>query len=239
MQNPYKSESSNLHKGHRARVKEHFVRSGGEDFTDVQMLEMALFFAIPQGDTNELAHRLMNKFGSISAVLDAPHEQLTDVPGIGDNAASFLNFSVALARRYRLDKIADDNLFENADKIGRYLMAFLMGASGEQTVLMCLDGKRRLLFCEKVFSDGMTEMTPAIVRKIAELALSHRAHGVVLAHNHPSGICEPSEYDITATNALNMALAGVGITLIEHYVITDEEYSPIMSYIAEHGYENI
>lgn len=220
-------------------MKERFARSGGEDFTDVQLLEMALFFAIPQGDTNELAHRLMNKFGSVSAVLDAPREQLTDVPGIGDNAASFLNFTVALARRYRIDKIADDNVFENADKIGRYLLAFFMGVRGEQTVLMCLDGKRRLLSCEKVFSDGMTEMTPAVARRIAELALSLRAQGVVLAHNHPSGICEPSEYDITATNALNMALAGVGITLIEHYVITDEEFLPIKSYITEHGYENV
>ena len=236
--NRYKNQNSNLHKGHRARVKERFRKTGLDGFTEVQILEMALFFGVPQGDTNDLAHRLLNRFGSFSAVCDAGYEQLMEVTGVGENTATYLKSIPALCRAYRLDKISADNLFESEERIGRYLLAYFMGEHTEKTVLLCLDRKRRLLGCETVFSDGMDSITSAKSRRVAELALSYHADGVVLAHNHPSGICEPSEFDITSTNALDLALHGVGIHLIEHYVITEEEYLGIKKFIRNYGYEN-
>ena len=198
---------------------------------------MALFFGIPQGDTNDLAHRLLDRFGSFSAVLDAPYEQLLEINGMGENAATFLRCLPALCRKYRLDRIASNNLFESDEKIGRYLLAYFMGEQVERSVLLSFDGKRRLLGVDRPFSSGLTDMAEITTRRIAELALAHRAHYVVLAHNHPSGICEPSEFDITATNALDYALHSVGLQLIEHYVVTEEEFCGIKAFIHDGGYE--
>ena len=232
----YKNDDSELHKKHRQRVKAKFRKTGFESFSDVEILEMALFFAKPQGDTNPLAHHLINRFGSLSAVFDASYSQLTEVPGIGENAATLLTSIVALCRAYRLDKIMDDNVFESEEKIGRYLMAYFMGEHTEKTVILCFDRRRRLLGCEKVFAEGMDNMSSAKIRRVAELALTHKAAAVVMAHNHPSGIVEPSEFDMASTNGLKASLSGVGIHFIEHYIVTNENYLGIVRYMEDFGY---
>ncbi|MCI8590313.1 MAG: hypothetical protein HFE77_06340 [Clostridiales bacterium] len=232
----YKNEDSELHKKHRQRVKEKFRKTGFESFSEIEILEMALFFAKPQGDTNPLAHQLINRFGSLSAVFDASYNQLREVPGIGENAATFLMSIVAFCRAYRLDKIMDDNVFESEEKIGRYLMAYFMGEHTEKTVILCFDRRRRLLGCETVFAEGMDNMSSAKIRRVAELALAHKAAAVVMAHNHPSGIVEPSEFDMASTNGLKASLSGVGIHFIEHYVVTNEDYLGIIKYMEDFGY---
>ena len=220
----YKSDDSELHKKHRQRVKAKFRKTGFESFSDVEILEMALFFAKPQGDTNPLAHHLINRFGSLSAVFDASYSQLTEVTGIGENAATLLTSIVALCRAYRLDKIMDDNLFESEEKIGRYLMAYFMGEHTEKTVILCFDRRRRLLGCEKVFAEGMDNMSSAKIRRVAELALTHKAAAVVMAHNHPSGIALPSDDDCAATTQAVQALRTIGVALADHIIVADDDF---------------
>ena len=232
----YKNDRSELHKGHRKRVKDKFIANGLEDFTDIQTLEAALFFCIPQGDTNEIAHRLINKFGSLSAVFDATDEQLLSVPGVGYNTYTFLKFMPELMRRYRMDKISDDNIFESREKIARYLSAYFMTATSECAVVMCFDKKRRLLGTSSIPPESVGAMSNA--RRIAELAITMKADSIVLAHNHPSGICAPSNVDISATNSLCASLSAVGINLLEHYIIAGEEYLGLKDYIITYGYKN-
>lgn len=232
----YKNEKSELHKGHRQRVKEKFIQNGLKDFTDVQVLEAALFFCIPQGDTNDIAHRLLNKFGSLSAVFDASDEYLLSVQGVGENTRTFLRFMPELMRRYRMDKIADDNVFESKEKIARYLSAYFMTSKSEHAVVLCFDKRRRLLGEETLTPDSVNAASGS--RKIAEIAISMKADSVVLAHNHPSGICEPSNVDISTTNAIELSLSSIGINLIEHFIITCDNYIGLKEYISIHGYEN-
>lgn len=231
----YKNEKSEVHKGHRKRVKDKFMRDGLDTFTDVQALEMTLYFCIPQGDTNELAHELLNKFGSFSAVFDATPEQLEGISGIGENTKVFLKYIPALLRRYRIDKIADDNIFESKDKTVRYLMAYFMTDTREKGIVMAFDRKRRLLGAIPMPAAYIGTST-ANAREIAELAISMKSDAIIIAHNHPSGICEPSEADISATNSLDFALSAVGINLIEHYIVTDDKYLGIKEYIRTNGY---
>ena len=91
------------HKGHRERLKNRFLGTGLDSFTDVQALELLLFYAIPMKDTNPIAHALLNRFGSLSQVLDAPVEELKKVPGISDHAAVLLHLTTELARFYQVD----------------------------------------------------------------------------------------------------------------------------------------
>lgn len=233
----YKNEKSEFHKGHRKRVKDNFMKNGLDIFTDVQALEMALFFCVPQGDTNELAHKLINKFGSFSAVFDATPEQLENVPGVGENTKVFLKYIPALLRRYRIDKITDDNIFETSDKTGRYLMAYFMTEVREKWVVMAFDRKRRLLGTIPV-PESYIGTYSSNARELAELAISMKADAIIIAHNHPSGIYEPSEADISVTNAIDFSLSAVGINLVEHYIVTDNHYLGIKEYIRKNGYIN-
>ena len=94
---------ASIHKGHRERLKERFLTEGLDNFTDTQALELLLFYAIPQKDTNPIAHELLAHFGSLSRVLEAPVEELKKVPGISDHSATLLSLVTALSRYYQVD----------------------------------------------------------------------------------------------------------------------------------------
>ena len=231
---PYKSDASNLHAGHRARMKKRFITEGLDGFSDVQVLELLLFYCMPQGDTNEIAHRLINKFGSVSGVLDASPSQLIECEGIGEHTATFITALPALCRRYRMDKICTDNVFESKNKIERYLIACYMQARSEYTVVLCLDNNRRLVNTVTLHEGSQTYNT-SNTHRIAEIAMANNVRHIVLAHNHPSGICEPSEEDILSAGEMRVALELVGINLVEHYIITSEQACGILEYTNEHG----
>ncbi len=228
----YLNEKSNMHSGHRSRLKEKFLKEGLDSLNEIQVLEMLLFYCIPQGDTNETAHALLSKYGSLSSVLDAPFESLIECPGIGTHTATFIRTLPALCRRYRLDKIMSNKIFSDREKICRYLSAYFMDIKNEQAILMCFDAKCRLICTEKLSLPTSDFAVSISSRRVAEVSLACHANAVVLAHNHPSGMCEPSQSDISLTNEISCALRGVGVTLIEHFVITDEQTYGILEHMA-------
>ncbi len=103
-----------IHSGHRARVKQRFLRGGLDSFDDHQVLELLLFYALPQRDVNELAHALLNHFGTLSAVFDAPEQELLQVPGIGENAAVLVKLLPQIARRYLISKESESGVVRTA-----------------------------------------------------------------------------------------------------------------------------
>lgn len=239
MNKVYKNEESNLHAGHRKRLKDKYLTLGIGGMKDEEILELLLFYALPQKDTAPLARQLLTRFGSLSAILDTPRERLLEVKGINEHSSLFLSLLTDIGKLYRMDKINADNLYESKEKIGRYVTVLLGAERRERTALLCFDRQRRLLSSEVIFDEDIGRLSTPHIRKICSRALGVGAYSVVLAHNHTSGITEPSENDLSSTNALEISLGGVGIQLIEHFVVTDESYIGIKEFIESNGYDNL
>ena len=213
-----------IHNGHRQRLKDRFLQEGLDRFTDVQVLELLMFYCIPRQDTNELAHRLLTHFGSLSQVLDADIEELTKVDGIGVNAATYLKLIPAAGRYYNVDRVKfEDKPLLTIEDCGRYLLPFFQGRCNEMVFLLCLDAKCKVLCCRQV-GEGSINSAGIPIRRVVEMALAAKASTVILAHNHPSGIALPSREDIASTQRIAVALDAVDVILSDHLVVADNDY---------------
>ena len=212
-----------IHDGHRQRLKERFLRSGLDNFTDIQVLELALFYCIPRKDTNPIAHALLDHFGSLSQVLEASVEELQKVPGIGENTALYLTMLTQIGRFYLVDRSQREVILPTIDKCGAYLVPFFFGRTVETVFLLCLDAKCKVLCCREI-GEGSVNSAGISVRRIVEVALGTNATTVVLAHNHPSGIALPSAEDVQTTRRVAAALSAVEVQLADHIVVADGDY---------------
>ena len=215
--------TESLHKGHRERLKQRFLEEGLDNFTDFQVLELLLFYAIPQRDTNPIAHALMDHFGSLSQVLDAPVEELKKVEGIKDNAATLLALVTQLCRYYQVDSAQRVEILNSLDACGVYLLPRFFGRVRETVFLLCLDAKCKVICCKEI-GEGSVNAASISIRKVVETALNANATSVVLAHNHPSGIAVPSREDVITTRQLATALGAMDIMLADHIVVADEDF---------------
>ena len=212
-----------IHDGHRQRLKDRFCKEGLDNFEEHQVLELLLFYCIPRVDTNPIAHALLQKFGSLSQVLEAPVEELEKVPGIGHNAAVFLSLITAAGRYYQVNCAARTVILTSIDACGRYLLPFFYGRRNETVYLLCLDAKCKVLCCKEI-GEGSVNSAGVPIRRIVETALAANATSVVLAHNHPSGLAVPSDADVQTTRRVAMALDAVEIGLIDHIVVADDDF---------------
>lgn len=211
------------HDGHRERLRQRFMKHGLDVMPDDQVLELLLFYAVPRQDTNVLARRLLAHFGSISAVLEAPLQELKSVGGIGDNAAVLLQLITPLARRYLLSRTQDGAVLSSTQACGEYLLPYFFGAKEELVYLLCLDGKCKVLAC-RLLQTGSVNSAGFSIRKAAEAAMACNASSVVLAHNHTSGVALPSQADLDTTQRLRDALEPLGILLADHIVVADNDF---------------
>ena len=212
-----------IHDGHRQRLKDRFQKEGLDGFTEVQALELLLFYALPRQDTNPIAHRLLERFGSFSNVLDASVERLTEVEGVGEHAAIFLQAVQALSRYYDLSKVRQEHCLQTIADCGRYLIPYFKNRRNETVFLLSLDAKLKVLECREV-GEGSINYASVPVRRVVEMALEAGATSVVLAHNHPSGIAVPSLDDLQTTRRVAKALSAVEIVLVDHLVVADDDY---------------
>ena len=215
--------SESIHKGHRQRLKERFLQEGLDNFTDIQALELALFYAIPRKDTNPIAHALLERFGSLDQVLEAPVEELAKVPGMGESAAILLHMITEMGRYYLVSRSIQNRVLPTLDDCANYLVPFLYGRRVETVFLLCLDAKCKVLCCKEV-GEGSVNSAGISIRKIVETALGANASAVVLAHNHPSGVAIPSGEDVQTTRRIAVALQAVEIQLVDHIVVADGDY---------------
>ena len=215
--------AESIHKDHRKRMKERFMQQGLDGFTDIQALELLLFYAIPRADTNPIAHALLDHFGSLSQVLEASAEELVRVGGIGEHSAVLVNLINQMSRFYLVDRAKREKVLPTIEDCARYLQPYFYGRARETVFLLCLDAKCKALCCKEV-GEGSVNSAGISVRKIVETALREGASSVVLAHNHPSGIAIPSPEDIYTTRRLAAALTSVEIALADHIVVADGDY---------------
>ncbi len=206
-----------VHTGHRSRMREEFLRAGAVGMEDHRLLELILFYAIPQGDVNPLAHQLVDHFGSLSGVFHATYDQLVKVPGVGHNTAVLLQLIPAAAARYMEQTASFDGQIVNIWQLKELLEPYFFGQRDEVAYLVCMDGKSKVQAVRKL-GQGIMDTVPITARKVMEAALDCNASQVVLAHNHVSGVAMPSHADVDTTLRLKRVLAEMDVTLMDHLI---------------------
>lgn len=215
-----------MHSGHRERLKKKFVKYGADSLETHELLELLLFYGIPRKDTNELAHLLINSFGSLPQVLDAPMSSLLKINGVGESTAILLRLVSKLSRVYIEKNYKIDNKRLTKSQVEKIILNKFIGRIKEHVVLALFDAKRNLVFCD-VIAQGSFGSTGIHIREIIELALKFNATKAIIAHNHPSGIALPSREDIETTIELKNALKLIEVRLIDHIIVADNDYVSI------------
>lgn len=211
-----------IHDGHRKRLKEEFLRGGLENVPEHRALELLLCYAIPQGDVNPLAHRLMERFGSLAGVLDATPEDLMQVSGVGEHTAVLLKLIPAMGACYLRSRTEEGVVVRTTEDARTVFEPYFFGARSERVCVASLDAKYKLLGVAMI-SEGSVNGAEITTRKVVEEAFSKNATVLLLAHNHTSGLAIPSEADLQTTRLLAGRLRGLGLYLQDHLVFCDDE----------------
>ena len=209
-----------MHDGHRQRVRERFRKEGLENFAPHEVLELLLFYARARGDVNPLAHLLLDTFGSLRGVLEAPVDQLTQVPGVGEETATLLSMMVPMFRRYELCICEERPSLSKCADVKAYCRALLTGLRKERFYVISVSTQMRVVGL-RLLAEGTLSEVPAHPRLVVETALNHNAYGVILCHNHPGGTERPSRGDVDVTRDMETVLSRLGIALIDHIIVSD------------------
>lgn len=213
-----------LHDGHRERVRQEFLKNGfNENTPPHKILEMLLFYSIPRKDTNEIAHELLNRFGSVAGVLDAPVNQLTEVKGVSLNTAALIKLIIPIARRYSLEKSSKIENYSNVDEVCKYLVQRYFGYTKEVFSVTSFSGSGRMLGFD-ILGEGNVSEVNVSTREVVETVLKRQAVCAIIAHNHPNGVALPSEEDIAVTRNIQSALRHINIRLLDHIIIGGDDY---------------
>ena len=212
-----KNINENLHTGHRERIKENFLKRGLSGFQHHEIIELLLFFGIPMKDTNEIAHQLINSYGSISAVFNAHYEDLIKIKGMTKNAAILLTMLPELFTVY-VNDVKDFATLDNINSINDYFVSAFFGVKNEEIKICCLDNDMKIKYCTTVIEGGI-EKAKVDMRKLVETVFRANATYVIVAHNHPNGSPVPSEEDIVVTRAIKNTFDMLNIVLLDHIVV--------------------
>lgn len=215
---------TNVHEGHRERVRLRYLEEGLDNFKDHEILELLLFYCIPKRDTNELAHRMLNAYGNLSDLLEADPRDIANRTGVGMNTAVLVSLAAPLSRRYLKSKWGDRPVLNASAKAGEYVLTLFAGRIYEAFFVICLDSQNRVNHAALVH-EGTINEAPVYPRLIVETALRHKAHSVILAHNHPGGSLKASQADIEVTRKIYSALKPISINLVDHIIAAGERYT--------------
>ena len=212
-----------VHDGHRERLRARFAEHGLESFNELNALELLLCYAIPRRDTNEIAHRLLDAFGSLSGVFQASMQELTSVPGIGENAATLILMVPQIVKKAHVSKAKETKIIRNSTDAGNYLLPYFLDEPDEIVMMLCLDNKRAVICCREM-GRGVVNCVDANIRRMVETALKVKTTTVIVAHNHPNGVALPSREDDNFTRTLYRSLGLLGITLEDHIIVANDEF---------------
>ncbi|MBQ7208575.1 MAG: DNA repair protein RadC [Lentisphaeria bacterium] len=207
--------------GHRQRLRNRFSSRGIDSLQEYELIELLLTYAIPRRDVKPLAKLLTERFGDASGVVNASAQELLSVPGMGPGAVTFLVFIRSLLTKCLEKKLRKQKEINSVDDVGDFLRMKIGSGKKETLMVLYLDSRRHLIDYE--LYPGTVDHTSVYAREITERSLLCHACGIILAHNHPSGNCEPSEEDISLTRNLKETLARLGITLVDHVIVSPGE----------------
>lgn len=204
------------HANHRQRVRNLFRQVGADTVSDRGLLEMILFYSVPRRDTNELAARLLEKYGNLKSIFDAPYEELLGIEGIGESSALLLTIMPGICRRYSGKDESKPALFEYAEA-EKYVSELFADCKNEEFYIICLDALGRAKGCRRL-ATGSPDSVSVDKRAILETAFEYDADYVILAHNHPNGQAAPSPEDAVLTSEAARLLGETGIQLADHII---------------------
>lgn len=210
-------------KGHRQRVKEKFLKTKFENWKDYEILEFALFFVIPQKDTKDIAKELIDKFGSLKELLHADYKELKKIKGIGEHTINFFYFLKYFAIKYSEINFKQKEKLSSPNEVVTYLKNLIGTSSEEKMYAIYLNASNQVIDCKKI-SDGTVSRSAVYPTLIATDSLLKKARSVIISHNHPGGVCKPSQNDIIATEAVQKALKTIEVVLLDHIIVTTNDY---------------
>ena len=217
-----KKDPEGFHEGHRERLKKRFREANGfNGFEEHQILELLLFYSIPRIDTNEIAHMLLNKFGSLAGVFDADYDELVKMKYITDNTATLLKMIPRFTSVYYNSK-NKDTIYKDDKLMKDLFKAHLVGLDHEELWIACFTGKLELITCE-IVSKGVVNGASVNMRKLMEITLKANAASVAIAHNHPKGESRPSNDDIATTRTIKSTMESIGVQLLDHIIIGEND----------------
>src|SRR6202049_3485724 len=211
------AETPHYH-GHRERLRERFYGAGPDALSDYELLEMALFAALPRRDTKPLAKSLLKKFGSFAEVIHAPEARLREVEGIKDASVNQIKLIAAAAHRIAKGEIKRSIALSSWNDVIGYCRTSMAFADKEQFRILFLDKKNQLI-ADEVQQTGTVDHTPVYPREVIKRALELSATAVILVHNHPSGDPTPSQADIQMTKAIIDIAGPLGIAVHDHIIV--------------------
>ena len=215
-------KEKSMHAGHRERLRERLRTAGLSAFSEHEVLELLLTYAIPQRDVNPLAHELIAVFGSLNAVLSADENELLRVKGMGRSAALLLTMMPQLTRYCQMHSLGERPTIVTMEDARAYCAPLFFGVAEEQIYMLCLDQAGHVLH-RSLLHTGTVDQVALHPRTVVETAIRHKAHSVILAHNHPSGVAAPSQPDIDVTKRITTALYLIGIQLVDHMIFAGSE----------------
>ena len=210
--------------GHRKRLRERFLKSGLAGFAEHEVIELLLTLAIPRSDVKQPAKALLERFGSLRGVLDAPFVELRSVTGVGEVAAVSLQVIRESATLYLQQASEGAEVLRDPQRLGDF-WRMRIGALGHEVFAVAyLDSAYRLLRNGvETLQEGTIDRAAVYPRRVVEAALRRQAAGLVLAHNHPNGNVAPSEHDKVLTRAIVLAAETIGLRVVDHLIVSPEE----------------
>jgi DNA repair protein RadC len=218
-----KAAPGGVHSGHRQRLKDKFIHNGIDVLSDHEVLELLLFFCIPMKDTNELAHKMINEFGSLHNLLDAGSQEIAKRCRVSQNTGVLLSLIPSVFKRYSASKWGAKPSMDTSRRAGKYAVSLFIGETKEAFYMLCLDTQSRLIHPVLV-SRGTLDETHLYPRQIVETALKYNAASVILTHNHPAASLSPSKNDIVATTKIINALDPINVAVVDHIIVAADKY---------------
>ena len=213
-----------IHDGHRERLRESFLEVGFKGKSEHEVLELLLTFIIPRVDVNPTAHQLIEKFGSLSGVLDADVAELTKVKRISKNGAVLLKMIPELIPIYYESKFEGKIKLGTEHEVKEYMIPKLLHEKNEVFYILCLDTHLNLIRAIR-HSEGLPSKASLDLPNIVSSVLGVGATKILLVHNHLSGSVEFSSNDISTTAAIINAFHGIGIEVLDHLIFSGNKVS--------------
>lgn len=218
-------DNENTHKNHRKRLSNKYREQGEKSFLTHQLFELLLFYSIPRKDTNDTAHLLIDDATSLEALIHRPIEKNLNVCGVGENTATLVNLCGAIAKRAENDA-SSAYCLDSTFRQSRYLFNYYKGAQ-KGTVCLTYLGEEKELIETYVLCEGKRRSSDDIIYEAVRRAKDLSAQYAILSHIHISGERMPSVEDIYLTASIERALHLAECTLLEHYIVTDSDVTPI------------
>ena len=211
------------HIGHRSRLREKYLKSGADGFHDYELIELLLTYAIPQKDVKPIAKELFTRFHSFSGIIDAPLAEISKIPGMGESSSILVKLVRDISSAYLAARMREQDILSSPASVTDFARMKLSGHEDESFMVIYLNTKNHVSDYE-IIQTGTIDRAVIYPRNLIKKSLASNASGLIIVHNHPSGICDPSEEDKTLTTAIKNAVEAVNIRFLDHLIVGKSGY---------------